>query len=469
MKSTLKLIRRFVKILLLSVVGIFALNVVLLILVSFRGASNAGGWQAAEQIGTELKGTESGYTLSQEGQKILEQRKAWAILIEDQTGDVIWHSENLPDGVPLHYSAADISYYTRGYLADYPTTTAARGNDLIIMGHPKDMYWKHMWPTFDYTMISHLPYTLLLFIGVNLLVVILIYFISISGVLRSIRPIIAGIEGLPEGKEVYIKEKGLLSDLASAINRVSEKLKRQERELRKKESARANWISGVSHDIRTPLSMVMGYAGQLEKAPGLSDDNRRKASIIRRQSLRMKNLVNDLNLASKLEYNMQPLGLEPVNLVATVRQCAAEFINADLNGSYPLECKIPEGLAACMMEGDKDLLCRAVNNLLNNAQSHNPDGCHITIGIRTEGKECFVIVEDDGVGLADGQLDKLRNTPHYMMSDNGTAEPRHGLGLLIVQQIVKAHHGSVLFDHSALGGFLVELRFPIINYNEKRG
>lgn len=66
----------------------------------------------------------------------------------------------------------------------------------------------------------------------------------------------------------------------------------------------------------------------------------------------------------------------------------------------------------------------------------------------------------DGDGISDEQLEKLRNTPHYMMSDNGTEEPRHGLGLLIVRQIMRAHRGDASFGHSASGGFLAALQFP---------
>ena len=462
MKSTFKLVRRFIKILLLSFIGLMVLNIALLIFVISRSEPNSGGWEATEQLGNELTETQSGtYTISEKGQEILQQRNAWAILVEDETGDVIWHSDNLPEGVPLHYSAADISYYTRGYIEDYPTTTAARGDDLIFMGHPKDMYWKHMQPAFDYQLVANSPKIVLMFLVVNLLAILVIYFVSTSGVLRSVKPIVLGIEKLPEGKEVYIKEKGLLSDLAAAINQGSEKLMRQDRELKKKETARANWISGISHDIRTPLSMVMGYAGQLEESSTLSEEDRRKASIIRQQSLKMKNLINDLNLASKLEYNMQPLHPEPVNLVAVARQCAADFINADLEGKYPVDWKTDEDLTACVIQGDKDLLRRAVNNLLNNAQSHNPEGCAISVEVREETDSYCISVEDDGVGISDEQLEKLRNTPHYMMSDSGTEEPRHGLGLLIVQQIVKAHGGSISFHHGKSGGFMVQMIFAI--------
>ena len=110
----------------------------------------------------------------------------------------------------------------------------------------------------------------------------------------------------------------------------------------------------------------------------------------------MKNLINDLNLASKLEYNMQPLHLESVNLVAIARQCAADFINADLEGKYPLEWKTDENLTACVIQGDKGLLRRAVNNLLNNTQSHNPAGCAISVEVREETDSYCICVEDNG-------------------------------------------------------------------------
>ena len=69
--------------------------------------------------------------------------------MQDGTGDVIWHSENLPEEIQLHYSAAEISWYTRGYIEDYPTTTAAMGENLIIVGNPKERYWKELYPTWN--------------------------------------------------------------------------------------------------------------------------------------------------------------------------------------------------------------------------------------------------------------------------------------------------------------------------------
>lgn len=459
MNSIVRLVKRFMITLIMSLVVLLGLNIMLLVAVVQKDSGTAGGWKAASKL-TEclVRRPDGGYELAEEGKAMLEQMDSWAVLIQDGTGDVVWHSENLPEEIQLHYSAAEISWYTRGYAADYPTTTAALGDDLMMVGHPKESYWKDMYPTFSLSMIKNLPRTILMFLGANLAMVILIYIICTSGVLRSVKPIVQGIEGLPEGEDVYVKEKGLLADLAAALNRVSERLRLQEYELKRKEQARADWISGVSHDIRTPLSMVMGYAAEMEEDAKVSEEIRQKAGIIRIQSVRMKNLVNDLNLASKLEYNMQPVKLERVNLTALLRETAVYFMNLDIDGKYPVELSVNTGgISGESVQGDKELLKRAVSNLLLNAQVHNPAGCNIWVSLSEYPEQLCMTVEDDGIGVTGEQLKKLQETPHYMLSGGTGSGKRHGLGLLIVQQIIAAHGGRVEFGQRAGKGFRVDL------------
>ena len=422
MKSIMKLIKRFVITLIFSLVVLLILNIVLLVTVVYRDIGVTGGWNMATKLAECLsQRPDGGYELSEEGRIMLEQRDSWAVLIQDGTGDVIWHSENLPEEIQLHYSAAEISWYTRGYVADYPTT-------------------------------------ILLFFGANLAGVFLIYLVVTSGVLRSVKPIVQGIQALPGGEDVYVKEKGLLSDLAAALNLVSEKLRCQEYELKKKEQARANWISGVSHDIRTPLSMVMGYAVEIEEDAEAAEEIRQKAGIIRIQSIRMKNLVNDLNLASKLEYNMQPVKMERINLTALLREAAVYFMNQDMDGKYPVELSAGAGgISGDFVQGDKGLLERAVSNLLLNAQIHNPEGCHIRMRLTEYAEQLCMTVEDDGIGVTEEQLRKLRETPHYMLNSGTDSKQRHGLGLLIVRQIITAHGGRVEFGHGTEKGFRVDM------------
>ena len=206
--------------------------------------------------------------------------------------------------------------------------------------------------------------------------------------------------------------------------------------------------------------MVMGYAGQLESSRNLSEAERKKAAVIVKQSGRMKNLINDLNLASKLEYDMQPLMKKQENAIALVRQVVVDFMNMDIDDKFPIKWKTDDKLTSCSIDADKDLLKRTISNLIQNSINHNENGCTIYVSVSADSEKCIICVEDNGIGASDEQIEKLNHAPHYMVCDTNTTEQRHGLGLLIVKQIVDVHNGTVLIDHSKYGGFKVILKIP---------
>lgn len=461
MKSIPKLIKRFVGILMLSSFLILVTNVIVLAIIADAQSPNSSPWKTAEQAAESIERSEQGYMMSDKMIEELNAQNIWAVYIDNATGECVWHSDNLPDTVPLEYTVSDIANLTRGYIDGYPTFTGAGENGLIVLGYPKDSFWKHMWPSWDYQFIANLPKTILIVLALNVCIIFTIYMVVNTKLLKSVKPIIDGIQALPTGQPIVLKEKGVLSEISANINRTSEVLQSQNYQLKKKETARANWIAGVSHDIRTPLSMVMGYASQLENSKQLPEEERQKAAVIVKQSQRMKNLINDLNLASKLEYNMQPTHIEQVNVISVVRQVVVDFINLDIDGKYPIEWLTDSDLNTLIINADKDLIKRAVSNLIQNSINHNADGCTIYVAVKECNRSCNIVVSDNGVGATDEQIDKLNNSPHYMVCDENTSEQRHGLGLLIVKQIAAAHKGTVEIRHSEYGGLEVKICLPI--------
>lgn len=464
MKSVPKLIRRYVGILLFSCILLLIINFVLLVVFTVRQTPNASPWTTAREAADALRQNgDGGYDLPGAVLAEIKSAGAWGIFIDNETKQVKWQTADLPETVPLSYTLSDIADLTRGYIDGYPTFTGEREDGLIVLGYPRDSFWKHMWPSWDYELIANLPRTCLFVLAVNAALVFFIYAAANSRLLKSIRPIVNGIQSLPMGEPVYIKEKGLLSELAMNINQTSEILQSQNHQLRRRETARANWIAGVSHDIRTPLSMVMGYAGQLRDDGHLTDDERRKAEVIVKQSQRIRNLINDLNLASKLEYNMQPVHLKQENLIGIARQVVVDFINTDLDGRHPIRWETDEKLTFCPVDADKELMKRAIGNLIQNSINHNEQGCRIYVSVTVQNSQYILTVADDGIGATDEQMEKLNKAPHYMVCDENAAEQRHGLGLLIVKQIIAAHGGSVAIEHSLYGGFGVKVTLPIQN------
>ena len=135
---------------------------------------------------------------------------------------------------------------------------------------------------------------------------------------------------MSEGKSINLSVSGELSEIADSINKASNIISRQN-------TARANWISGVSHDIRTPLTMIMGYADRIVNDENASSRIKEQAAVISRQSIKIKDLVQDLNLVSKLEYEMQPLRKENIRLSKLLRSYAIDLINSGLPDFYSLD------------------------------------------------------------------------------------------------------------------------------------
>ena len=458
MKNILKLIRRFVITIILSIFLLLFLNIFLFEFIFFKYLTDDSPSDKTFEIAKMIKFKDRKYFLPDKEISNLKKQNIWAIVIDNDSKKVIWQTENLPGEIPKEYSVFDIALFSHAYIKGYPVFTAKIRNDLLVLGYPKDSYWKYSTATWNYRLIQNVPNFFLTFLISNIFFVFLIYIFSNSKLLKSVNPIIKGIQDLPKDNPVNIDEKGVLSELAKSINKTSEILQNQREQLRNKDTARANWIAGVSHDIRTPLSMIMGYASQLKTSSNLSEEMAKKLSVILKQSERIKNLINDLNLASKLEYNMQPFEKKKENAVAVVRQVIVDFLNMDIDEKFPIEWKTKSEFVSCFVNIDKNLIKRALANLIQNSINHNENGCTIYVSVKEDEKNCIICVEDNGIGVSDEELEKLNNTPHYMVCDKNTTEQQHGLGLLIVKQIMDVHNGQVEIKHSEYGGFKVVLQ-----------
>lgn len=239
MKSVPKLIKRFVGILMLSSLVILFMNFIIIAIIAATQAPNGSPWTTAEQAAESMVKSEQGYKMSDEMIEELNAQNVWAVYIDNATGECVWHSDNLPDTVPLKYTASDIANTTRGYIDGYPTFTGEGEDGLIILGYPKDSFWKHMWPSWDYQFIANLPKTVLIVLAINIFIVFLIYMAANTKLLKSIKPITDGIQALHTGQPVVLKETGVLSEIATNINQTSEVLQSQNYQLKKKRNSKS--------------------------------------------------------------------------------------------------------------------------------------------------------------------------------------------------------------------------------------
>lgn len=249
----------------------------------------------------------------------------WCILL-NENGDIIW-SLHKPSDIPDHYSLNDVARLTRWFLNDYPVYVRAEDYGLFILGIPKNMVGKY---SIEYTM----EWFDTLFVRI-LSVFIMIFFLSMllcslfgSFLYKKIRLLTEGLVKLRREEAVSLPAKGIFKEPFFNITKTSQTLARKNAQLSARDRARSNWISGISHDIRTPLSMVVGYGGQLAEDPSLSEENKNYASIITAQGLKIKKLIEDLNLISSLEYEMQPVNRQPLQIAVLLRSVVSEMLNS---------------------------------------------------------------------------------------------------------------------------------------------
>lgn len=390
----------------------------------------------------------SPYGIPEETARNLDRENIWALYL-DEGGNCLW-SMSLPEEVPEEYSIQDVAVFSKGYLRDYPVFVRSTEDGLLVLGYPKDSFMKITGNYFPVQAVRLLPLFAACILAADTLILFLAYCFSKRKISRSTEPIMASIQALSTGKPAELSVRGELSEIADSVNQASLILSRQN-------EARANWISGVSHDIRTPLSMIVGYAQRIADDSTAGGNVRQEAEIIRRQSLKIKALVQDLNLVSRLEYEMQPLHKEPVRLSKLLRGYTAELLNAGFGGEYSVEIAISPDAENDMVEGDARLLSRAIGNLVQNSINHNPKGCTVRLSLDHLGQGSILTVADDGAGLSAEKLRKLEQRPHYMESTDERLDLRHGLGLLLVKQIVKAHGGQLEMESSPGCGFTTRL------------
>lgn len=389
--------------------------------------------------------------ISEDARQKLQSNHIWAMFL-DPEGQCAW-SVDTPEDIPGSYSVQDVAVFSRGYLKDYPVFVWNAEDGLLVLGYPKTSYTKLISNYFSIRAIQALPLYFMGMLAIDLLLLFLAYYLSKRKIIRNTEPIVASIETLADGKPVSLAVRGELSEVADSVNKASLILSRQN-------EARANWISGVSHDIRTPLSMIMGYAGRLAESAVADSPIKEQAEIIRRQSIKIKELVQDLNLVSQLEYEMQPVHKEPVRLSKLLRSYVAEIFNTGVSDIYSIDLEITPTADTTAIDCDPRLISRAVSNLVQNSIKHNPQGCNIKLSLDSSDTSLILIIADNGIGLSAEKLQELEKKPHYMNSTDERLDVRHGLGLLLVRQIVEAHEGTMQIKSVVNHGFTTTLTFP---------
>lgn len=263
-------------------------------------------------------------------------------------------------------------------------------------------------------------------------------------------------------KKGKVKKKyRLYKDLIDTLEQLTATLKIHQHQQKTLERTREDWISGLSHDLKTPLSSISGYAQMLESSDyeWSAKETREFASIMNEKSSYMMELLEELTLTFRLKNQALPLAKEQMDINEFIRRIVIHFINDPSNTELKFTfVAAPQSIRANI---DPMWFQRIIDNLIANAVKYNPPGTEIKISVSTIEQHLFVVlIEDDGRGMETEILDKLFDR-YYRGTNTHDTSTGTGLGLAITKQLVQLHDGSIHVDSMPENGTAVRVIVPI--------
>ena len=393
------------------------------------------------------------YKVNQTAKKLIKKHNLWVMILDQKSGNEKFNIKK-PKNIKTQFDYADVIKFSRYYLDDYPIFTQIKKEqkDIYIIAFPKESIIRYGNNFFDLKRIQIFPILILVIIFVNCLFCLFLYLYSVTFLNRNIQPIINAIGKLPVGLNKQVNSVQELDKLTLAVNSANKKL-------RKNEEFKENWISGIAHDIKTPLSVIVANASlAIEKTD--NDDLLKNLKPTLIESHYIQNLLNDLNIFARLTNGNLKLNQEITDIIPFFKEIIIQIINQEIWNDFNFEFIPDNKLLGKKMYIEKSLMSRVIHNLIYNSVLHNPSGCNIQIVLNYISRNKFsVIIRDNGIGTSTDRLKNINKIEEFNFDISGVR--RSGMGLKISNQIVDLHGGSMIITSEQGEYFQTEIILPI--------
>ncbi|GAB2914055.1 hypothetical protein GCM10027093_60670 [Paraburkholderia jirisanensis] len=222
--------------------------------------------------------------------------------------------------------------------------------------------------------------------------------------------------------------------------------------------AKTAFFSNVSHEFRTPLTLMLGPVAELISDPALPEHARISLDLAHRNALRLLRLVNTLLDFSRIEAGRVQASYEPTDLARLTRELASTFRSAVESGGLAYDVDCPPLAESVYV--DREMWERIVLNLLSNAFKYTLKG-RISVRLRVQQRQAILEVSDTGIGIAEHELASIFERFHRVEGSAGRTQEGTGIGLALVQELVKLHAGSITVVSKLASGTTFRVALPL--------
>ena len=228
---------------------------------------------------------------------------------------------------------------------------------------------------------------------------------------------------------------------------------------REAEELKSTFISVISHELKTPVSLIKGYAGTLARDDVVHDPDfvRESAEIIVEEADRLTELIDNLLDASRIQAGALSLNLQPLDLASLARKTAKRF--GSQTDHHQIVLQLPDNLPLVL--ADERRLRQVFDNLINNAIKYSPDGGKIVIGAQASDDYVLVFVQDEGIGIPEEDQEAVFDSFYRVDSSLKRNTQGAGLGLFLVRAIVQAMGGDIRVESEPGKGSAFIFTLPV--------
>lgn len=417
-------------------------------------SENSSGENFARTFSQYLTLEDNQPNATEQGKVALEDFGAWLQILDDD-GNVI-SSYQTPDHVATNYTPFDLIHKYK-YMDDELHTYFIgefEGYSYLI-GVPNAKETREVFMLNPATILKYVSQFFVVIIIVDLIIAAVIGYLFSTILTKPVNHIIERINELKERQFHTEKPKrpGIYNRVFANLNNVSTTLQEHEKERIKLEKMRDDWISNVSHDIKTPLASIRGYAELLSDDNVSSLERQKYAEVIERQSLYMKELLDDFNLTMRLRNREMPLQRQETNMESFVREIVIDLLNDPEFGSSQVHFYSENSELTWKI--DQHLMKRALLNFMYNAFIHNDESVEVFVNVT----ENAITIHDNGKGISPEDQDQIFDR-YYRGTNTGNTRGT-GLGMAISRDIIVAHGGEVELTSQVGKGTKIRISFDV--------
>lgn len=281
--------------------------------------------------------------------------------------------------------------------------------------------------------VSTLQKQLLLVTGIMIIVSIFLSFFLSKNLSKPIIAISKKAKELGTGNyQIIFDEKGY-----KEIFELSETMNQTTKELEKVDSLRKELISNITHDLRTPLTLIEGYAEAMRDLPG--ENNEINAQIIIEEAKKLNELITDSIDMTSIETGVKEPHIEFYNITKSIADAIENIKNLQPHTMLTFQFLYDEEV---YIYADKTMIFRAFNNILHNAINYGRDADTIIVSQKANDESVFIYVTDHGNGIEESEIPFIWDRYYRTNQDHQRVKSGTGLGLFITKEIITQHQGT---------------------------